>query len=417
MHAARIHLVLLGLLPSLGLNLVSASSLRSIIARDVTCYFDIQAEAGETCDNMSASWGISVQEFTKLNPGVICPSLQAGKSYCVVGEYTDDGGQTSASPSSTPTPTITSTKSTTPPTTPPTTMRTSTISSTAPNPSNSPAMPGIVENCDRFYKVQSGDGCDSIAQKNGITPVQLKSWNTEINTSCSNLWLDYYVCVHVPGAATPPTTTTTTGPSPSNSPLMPGVVGNCNRFYKIQSGDGCDSIAQKNGITPAQLKSWNTEINASCSNLWLDYYICTGVPGAATTTTSPPSPSNSPALPGAVSNCNKWYKIQSGDTCDNIAGKNAITVAQFRSFNTQITSSCNNLWMDYFACVGTPTAATPMPDIASGCTRYYQVVSGDSCDAIASKAGITVANFRKWNTSLNAGCTNLWLDALVCTKA
>ena len=91
MYAARIHLVLLGLLPSLGQNLVSASSLRTVIARDVTCYFDIQADAGETCDNMSASWGISVQEFTKLNPGVTCPNLQASKSYCVVGEYTDDG--------------------------------------------------------------------------------------------------------------------------------------------------------------------------------------------------------------------------------------------------------------------------------------------------------------------------------------
>lgn len=349
MYAARIHLVLLGLLPSLGLNLVSASSLRSVIARDVTCYFDIQADAGETCDNMSASWGISVQEFTKLNPGVTCPNLQAGKSYCVVGEYTDDGGQTTPPPS--PTPTVTSAKPTTPITTPPTTMRTSTISSTAPNPSNSPAMPGIVGNCDRFYKVQSGDGCDSIAQKNGITSAQFKSWNTEINASCSNLWLDYYVCVRVPGATTPPTTTTT-GPSPSNSPLMPGVVGNCNRFYKIQSGDGCDSIAKKNSISTTQLKSWNTEINASCSNLWLDYYICTGVPGAVTTP-SPPS----------------------------------------------------------------PTTATPMPGIVPGCTRYYQVVSGDSCDAIASKAGITVANFRKWNTSINAGCTNLWLDALVCTKA
>jgi LysM repeat protein len=73
--------------------------------------------------------------------------------------------------------------------------------------------------------------------------------------------------------------------------------------------------------------------------------------------------------------------------------------------------------VDYYACVGTPNAATPMPGIVSGCNRYYQVVSGDSCDAIASKASITVANFRRWNTAVNAGCSNLWLDALVCTKA
>lgn len=335
MLPARVHLVLLGLLSSPGLNLVSAGILKPGIARrGVTCYFDIQAEAGETCDDMSASWGISVEEFTKLNPGVTCPDLQAGKSYCVVGEYTDDGGQTTLPPS----PTTMSAPSTTPPTTPPTTIRTSTITSTttAPDPGNSPAMPGIVANCDRFYKVQSGDGCDSIAQKNGITSAQFKSWNKEINASCSNLWLDYYVCVHVPGATTPPTTTT--GPSPSNSPLMPGVVGNCNRFYKVHSGDSCDSIAQKSGITPTQLKSWNAEINASCSNLWLDYYICIGVPGAVTTT-SPPAPSNSPALPGIVSSCNKWYKIQSGDSCDNVAAKNTITVAQLRSFNTQLNSS------------------------------------------------------------------------------
>ncbi|KAM0331443.1 hypothetical protein ACHAQA_003119 [Verticillium albo-atrum] len=296
-------------------------------------------------------------------------------------------------------------------------MRTSTTTS-APAPSNSPAMPGIVPNCDRFYKIQSGDQCDTIAQRNGITTAQLRAWNTEINSACSNLWLDYYICTRVPGAVTPPTTMTA-APAPSNSPAMPGIVSNCNRFYKIQSGDQCDTIAQRNGITTAQLRTWNTEINSACSNLWLDYYICTGVPGATTnpTTTAPPAPSNSPTLPGAVSNCNKWYKISSGDTCDNIAAKNTITVAQFRSWNTQINSNCNNLWLDYYTCVGVPGAATPMPGIVSNCSRYYLVASGDSCDAIAQKAGVTVANFRRWNTSINSGCTNLWANALVCTNA
>ncbi|OSS54922.1 hypothetical protein B5807_00796 [Epicoccum nigrum] len=148
-HAALIHLLLLSFLLSLGLNLVSASSLRPVVARDVTCYFDTQAEACEIYNNMSAFWGISVREFTKLIPVVTCPNLQAGKLYCIVGEYTDDGSQTTPHPS----PTITSTKPTTRTITPPTTMGTSTISSTAPNPSNTPAMPGIVGICDHFYKI------------------------------------------------------------------------------------------------------------------------------------------------------------------------------------------------------------------------------------------------------------------------
>lgn len=335
MHTARIHLALLGLLSGLGLDFVSAGRRPIIARRDATCYFDIQAENGETCDIASSNWGISVEEFMKLNPGVICPNLQAGKSYCVVGEYEDNGkGQTTLPLP----PKTTSSPTTNAPTTRPTTTRTSTTTSTttAPNPSNSPAMPGIIRSCDRFYKVQSGDRCDSIAQKHSISVDQFKAWNTEINVSCSNLWADYYVCVWVPGATRPPTSTPTST-SPSNSPRMPGVVANCNRFYKIQSGDVCDTIARKNSITTAQLRSWNTNINPSCSNLWVDYYMCTGA--ATNPTTSAPSPSNSPALPGTVSNCNKWYKIRSGDTCDNIAAQNTITVAQFRSFNPQINSS------------------------------------------------------------------------------
>lgn len=178
-------------------------------------------------------------------------------------------------------------------------------------------MPGIAENCDRFYMVQSGDQCDTIASRNGITVAQLRNWNTEINAACSNLWLDYYVCTHVPGAVLP--STTNSAPAPSNTPTMPGIAPTCDRFYKVKSGDQCDTVASSNGITVAQLKAWNTEINAACTSLWLHYYICTHIPGAVL-------PSNSPILPGAVSNCNKWYKMVSGDTCESISAKNAITV-------------------------------------------------------------------------------------------
>ena len=93
---------------------------------------------------------------------------------------------------------------------------------------------------------------------------------------CSNLWLDYYVCVHVPGA----TTTTSSTPEPTSTlpqPQMPGIVSNCKTFYKVKPGDDCYSIETAAGITLAEFRSWNTQIDASCSNLWVDYYVCTGV--------------------------------------------------------------------------------------------------------------------------------------------
>ncbi|EAW22090.1 LysM peptidoglycan-binding domain-containing protein [Aspergillus fischeri NRRL 181] len=139
----------------------------------------------------------------------------------------------------------------------------------------SPKLPGIVDNCDEFYKVSSGDTCDSITKAHGISTTQFKSWNTGIDDNCTNLWLDYYVCVHIPGATTsqPPKPTEPSGPTPQ----MPGIVNNCKSFHLIQSGDSCWSIYTNAGIIFEQFRAWNTQVDAACSNLWLGYYVCVGV--------------------------------------------------------------------------------------------------------------------------------------------
>ncbi|KAJ4297054.1 hypothetical protein N0V88_003971 [Collariella sp. IMI 366227] len=140
----------------------------------------------------------------------------------------------------------------------------SSITTSAPALSNSPAMPGIVKNCDGFYKVVSGDGCESITQKNGITMTQFQSRNTEINADCTNLWFDYSVCVRV-------------GASSSPEPKVSGTVGNCRWYYQITFGEGCWDIYTNAGISFDQFRAWNTYVNAKCTNLWLGYYVCVGV--------------------------------------------------------------------------------------------------------------------------------------------
>lgn len=66
---------------------------------------------------------------------------------------------------------------------------------------------------------------------------------------------------------------TNTGPQPQ----MPGIVSNCKKFYKIKSGDGCAAIAAANNISLAQFLAYNTAVDSNCGNIWLDYYVCTGV--------------------------------------------------------------------------------------------------------------------------------------------
>ncbi|KAK0745455.1 hypothetical protein B0T18DRAFT_306414, partial [Schizothecium vesticola] len=295
-----------------------------------------------------------------------------------------------------------------------------------------------------FYETPTGsDTCETLAANWGIDVDFFTKLNPVIK--CPTLESGTQYCVlgeytpDAPGATTSTTSTITKPtptPTPSTSktsttstppvstftPTLPGIATNCNRFYKIALGDICDTIVSKAGITLAQLRAWNTEINASCSNLWLGYYICTGVTGntpITTTTTQPPAtltptPTNTPTLPGAVGNCNAWYKVSSGDSCEVTAAKNTITVDQLRSWNTQLGSTCNDLWLGYYAYVGVPGAATPIPGIVSNYKRYTLVVSGDSCEIVSQRYGINVNDFKKWNTYINAQCTNIWLGALVC---
>ncbi|KAK4241301.1 hypothetical protein C8A03DRAFT_12390 [Achaetomium macrosporum] len=173
-------------------------SARVVSRRSVDCTFSTTADGGATCESFAASWGLSVDDLKGLNPGITWPGLDTSKTYFVIGAVTDHP------------PTSTSTSKFTQ--APSTTLKTSTATS-PPAPSNSPTMPGLAENCDRFYKVASGDQCDTVTQKDGISTAQFmswpiytaagitldqfRSWNTQIDEGCTNLWLGYYVCIGV----------------------------------------------------------------------------------------------------------------------------------------------------------------------------------------------------------------------------
>jgi hypothetical protein len=49
-----------------------------------------------------------------------------------------------------------------------------------------------------------------------------------------------------------------------------------------------------------------------------------------------------------------------------------------------------------------------------GLTSDLLVVSGDGCQSIASRYGISLANFIAWNSGVGQNCQSLWLDTYVC---
>ncbi|KAK4233582.1 LysM domain-containing protein [Achaetomium macrosporum] len=52
-------------------------------------------------------------------------------------------------------------------------------------------------------------------------------------------------------------------------------------------------------------------------------------------------------------NCNKFYLVRSGDTCTAILTEYGISLATFYPWNPAVGSDCRSLWVGHYVCVGT----------------------------------------------------------------
>ena len=141
---------------------------------------------------------------------------------------------------------------------------------------------------------------------------------------------------------------------------------------------------------------------------------------------------------GIVSNCDKYAKTSSGDTCQSFAAKQGIGTDQLYTWNKQLGAQGQNcaseFWADYYYCVDAPTTMTstgagstttpaPVPSptqsgIVSNCNKYFQAHSGDTCETFAQANAITANQLYAWNTQLGAhgeNCNTLfWAEEYYC---
>ncbi len=124
-------------------------------------------------------------------------------------------------------------------------------------------------------------------------------------------------------------------------------------------GYNCGQMLSDFSITLTQLQTWNTWLGSNCdtalyANLGkLDTRaICIGVNASAPTgsaaappskiptqTGTKPTASMGPTQTGVVAGCQRFYTVQSGDSCTNIETTFAITFAQLYQWNPSGMSS------------------------------------------------------------------------------
>ncbi|KAL8351485.1 hypothetical protein RB598_006322 [Gaeumannomyces tritici] len=368
--------------------------------------------SGQSCGEVLSKNGLTIAQLFAWNSAVKsdCTGMWAEVYVCV--------GVVGGSPVTTPGPTTT-------------------------KPGNSittptPTQPGMVNNCNKFFFVNSGESCSNVLSKNGVTIAQLFAWNSGVNSDCSGMWGNVYVCVGILGQQPPATTTTTTTKPPGNgiatpTPTQPGMVNNCNKFFLVNSGESCSNVLSKNGITIAQLFAWNSGVKSDCSGMWGNVYVCVGIIGQQPPTTTKP-PGNgiatpTPTQPGMVNNCDKFYFVPTGEACSSVLSKNGISLTQFSAWNSGVKSDCSGMWGNVYQCVSIvghepPTGtnpgngvSTPTPfqtGMVTNCKKFHKVAENQNCDTISKQYGISIANFIKWNPAAKSDCTGLWKDTYAC---
>jgi hypothetical protein len=332
---------------------------------DKPCGRWYSVQQGDYCNLLAVKFGITLADFLFLNPGVNtnCINLFAEESYCVaavgdINTYTGRPGYATVSldPSA-------------PFTGVPYTER--------PDATNTPftrlytPLPeatGTRDDCvhyfagDDFQYDLSGapfaSNCELAALTYDVDLESFAAWNPGLG-NVSDPTCAFEKGVRYCGSwyvepANQETATETVSADPSNTsptppgPTMSGSPANCNKWALVTDGLSCTTMASQAGISLAQFLEWNPAVSSDCStNYWLGEAYCVGVSGSTpATTTTTTSPGSSPTPPGPTmsgspADCNKWALVTDGLSCTALASQAGISLAQFLAWNPAVSSDCS----------------------------------------------------------------------------
>ncbi|UPK92499.1 hypothetical protein LCI18_003434 [Fusarium solani-melongenae] len=157
------------------------------------------------------------------------------------------------------------------------------------------------------YEIQDGDSCLKIAKNNKITYAQVLSWNSQVDSLCSNVGTlkGTKICVSNPlgdfsfPSNTQRDTSTATTPAAVPSKVPDDTTRNCGKYALVEQGQDCSDLLAASSITMKELQGYlcnlalttpdspsivlNPQVWENCTNLWVNYYYCVKPVGTVTT--------------------------------------------------------------------------------------------------------------------------------------
>ncbi len=136
-------------------------------------------------------------------------------------------------------------------------------------------------------------------------------------------------------------------------------------YYRVKKGDNLSKIAKRNGVTVAQLKSWNN-LKSTFLSIGKQLIVRKDAP--------PPSSVDSKEQYAEVREdsiqrisreVNQYYRVKKGDTLGEIAKKNGVTVSELTSWNGL---SSSKIAIGEQLIVGKTIEEVPDPEVPSSAT-------------------------------------------------
>ncbi|KRL61781.1 muramidase family protein [Latilactobacillus fuchuensis] len=224
------------------------------------------------------------------------------------------------------------------------------------------------------YTVKSGDSVWAIANKYGISTTDLISWNNIKN----NMIHPGDVLIVSKSAA---------GSGNSNS----GNTGSTTTpatgtKYTVKSGDSVWAIANKYGISMANLVKWNSIRN---NFIYPGQVLVVSQSGSGSTSTG-----NTGSGSTTTNQTGKTYTVKSGDSVWAIANKSGISMATL----VQLNNIKNNfIYPGQVLKLGSTTTSTSNSNQGTSTSKTYTVKSGDSLWSIAQKNQLSITQLKQIN--------------------
>jgi hypothetical protein len=101
--------------------------------------------------------------------------------------------------------------------------------------------------------------------------------------------------------------------------------------------------------------------------------------------------------------------VQEGDYCDKISAAQNVSTYQLAVSNVDaVGKDCTNLQIGQQLCLATSDA--------EDCRTTYTVIPDDTCEGIAAKNGLNSTILTLNNPQINADCSNIYVDEVLCTE-